>query len=158
MCGVPREVVVSRLRKRHKAKIFLIINNMVEVKKKTRSKKNKRRNVRQGKIFIRSTYNNTIISITDLAGNLLVQSSAGRVGFTGTRKATPYAAQQAVNDAIERIKPYGLQEAAVYVKGIGSARETAIRSLNVAGLTITTIRDITPIPHNGVRAPKRRRV
>lgn len=158
MCGVPREVVVSRLRKRHKAKVFLIINNMVEVKKKTRSQKNKRRNVRQGKIFIRSTYNNTIISITDLAGNLLVQSSAGRVGFTGTRKATPYAAQQAVNDAIERIKPYGLQEAAVYVKGIGSARETAIRSLNVTGLTITTIRDITPIPHNGVRAPKRRRV
>jgi small subunit ribosomal protein S11 len=131
---------------------------MVEIEKKTKSKKNKRHNVRQGKIFIRSTYNNTIISITDLAGNLLVQSSAGRVGFTGTRKATPYAAQQAVNDAIERIKPYGLQEAAVYVKGIGSARETAIRSLNVAGLAISTIRDITPIPHNGVRAPKRRRV
>lgn len=131
---------------------------MAEVRKKTKSKKNKRRNVRQGKIFIRSTYNNTIISITDLAGNLLVQSSAGRVGFTGTRKATPFAAQQAVNDAIERVKPYGLREAAVYVKGIGSARETAIRSLNVAGLTITTIRDITPIPHNGVRAPKRRRV
>ena len=131
---------------------------MVEAKKRSKPKKNKRRNVRQGKIYIRSTYNNTIISITDLAGNLLVQSSAGRVGFTGTRKATPFAAQQAVNDVIEKIKPYGLQEAAVYVKGIGSARETAIRSLNVAGLAISTIRDITPIPHNGVRAPKRRRV
>ena len=131
---------------------------MPEVKKRTKSKKSKRHNVRQGKIFIRSTYNNTIISITDLAGNLLVQSSAGRVGFTGTRKATPYAAQQAVNDAIERVKSFGLQEAAVYVKGIGSARETAIRSLSVAGLAITAIRDITPIPHNGVRAPKRRRV
>ncbi len=131
---------------------------MAEIKKKIKSKKKQKHNVRQGKIFIRSTYNNTIISITDLAGNVLVQSSAGRVGFTGTRKATPFAAQQAVSDAIERVKTYGLQEAAVYVKGIGSARETAIRSLGAAGLTITTIRDITPIPHNGVRAPKRRRV
>ena len=117
-----------------------------------------KRAVRQGKIYIQSTYNNTIISITDLAGNVLAQSSAGRVGFGGTRKATPYAAQQAVADVLAKVKPFGLQEASVYVRGIGSAREAAVRSLNVAGLTLKSIRDITPIPHNGNRAPKRRRV
>lgn len=124
------------------------------VKKKARAKAT----VRQGKIYIQSTYNNTIVSVTDPAGNVLAQSSAGRVGFTGTRKATPYAAQRAVADALEKVKPYGMQEAAVFVKGIGSAREAAIRSLNVAQLTIKSIRDITPIPHNGVRPPRRRRV
>ena len=117
-----------------------------------------KRKVRQGKIYIQSTYNNTIISITDLEGNVLASSSAGRVGFSGTRKATPYAAQKAIADVLEKIKPYGLQEALVFVRGIGSARESAVRSLNVAGLTLKSIRDITPIPHNGVRAPKRRRV
>lgn len=122
------------------------------------AKKTERRKVKEGKVFIQSTYNNTIISVTDKEGNVLASSSAGRVGFSGTRKATPFAAQQAVADVLERLKPYGLQEAAVYVRGIGSARESAVRSLNVAGLTITSIRDITPIPHNGVRAPKRRRV
>lgn len=124
------------------------------VKKKARAKAT----VRQGKIYIQSTYNNTIVSVTDPAGNVLAQSSAGRVGFTGTRKATPYAAQRAVADVLEKVKPYGLQEAAVFVKGIGSARESAIRSLNVTGLTLKSIRDITPIPHNGVRPPRRRRV
>lgn len=123
-------------------------------KKKARGKTS----IRQGRIYIQSTYNNTIVSVTDMAGNVLAQSSAGRVGFTGTRKATPYAAQRAVADVIEKIKPFGLQEAAVFVKGIGSAREAAIRSLNVAGLTLKSIRDITPIPHNGVRPPQRRRV
>lgn len=122
--------------------------------KKTRSKTT----VRQGRIYIQSTYNNTIVSVTDAAGNVIAQSSAGRVGFSGTRKATPYAAQRAVADVLEKIKPFGFQEAAVFVKGIGSAREAAIRSLNVAGLTLKSIRDITPIPHNGVRPPQRRRV
>jgi len=125
--------------------------------KKTR-KKRVRQSVRQGKIFIQSTYNNTVISVTDLQGNVLVQSSAGRVGFSGTRKATPYAAQQAVTDVLERLKPYNMQEAAVYVKGIGSAREAAVRALNITGLALTSIKDLTPIPHNGVRAPKKRRV
>ncbi|HLD25708.1 MAG TPA: 30S ribosomal protein S11 [Candidatus Andersenbacteria bacterium] len=125
----------------------------------SKQKKSKARGaVKQGKIFIQSTYNNTIISITDLEGNVLAQSSAGRVGFGGTRKSTPYAAQKAVADVLEKVKPYGLTEAAVFVRGIGSAREAAVRSLNVAGLTLKSIRDITPIPHNGVRAPKRRRV
>lgn len=123
------------------------------------SKKNKGRSiVKQARVYIKSSYNNTVISVTDLQGNVLVQSSAGRVGFSGTRKATPYAAQQAVADAMARMKPFGVQEAAVYIKGIGSAREAAIRSLNVAGLTITSLKDSTPIPHNGVRAPKKRRV
>jgi len=127
-------------------------------KKKTKKKGKARVKVAQGKIFIQSTYNNTIISVTDMSGNVLVQSSAGRVGFEGTRKSTPYAAQQAMADIVERLAPFGMQEAAVYVKGIGSARESAVRALNVPGLALTSIRDITPIPHNGVRAPKKRRV
>lgn len=142
MCGIRPVVAVEQLRIRPKAM----------------AKKEQQRKVRRGKVFIQSTYNNTIISVTDEDGNVLATSSAGRVGFSGTRKATPFAAQKAVFDVLERIKPYGLQEAAVYVRGIGSARETAVRSLNVAGLTLTSIRDITPIPHNGVRPPKRRRV
>lgn len=124
------------------------------VKKKTKS----RTKVKQGMVFIKSTYNNTIISITDLNGNTLVQSSAGRVGFGGARKATPYAAGQAMADAIERLKPYGVEEVRIIVKGIGSARETAVRALSASGLAITSIRDETPIPHNGVRPRKRRRV
>jgi len=125
----------------------------------TKSKKTKGRGtVRQGKIYIKSTYNNTVISVTDMQGNVLVQGSAGRVGFAGTRKATPYAAQQAVADVLERLKPYNMAEAAVFVKGIGSARESAVRSLGASGMSLTSIRDLTPIPHNGVRAPKKRRV
>lgn len=127
-------------------------------KKVSKKKGGSKRSVQQGKIYIKSTYNNTIISITDMAGNLLAQGSSGRVGFSGTRKATPYAAQQAVADVLDKVKAYGLQEAAVFVRGIGSARESAVRSLNVPGLTLTSIKDITPIPHNGVRAKKRRRV
>ncbi|PIT97818.1 MAG: 30S ribosomal protein S11 [Candidatus Andersenbacteria bacterium CG10_big_fil_rev_8_21_14_0_10_54_11] len=128
--------------------------------KKARSKSRGRakQKVLKGKIFIQSSYNNTIISVTDLAGNVLVQSSAGYVGFGGTRKATPYAAQRAVADVMERLQPFGMKEAAVYVKGIGSARESAVRALNAPGLAITSIRDVTPIPHNGVRARKKRRV
>lgn len=122
------------------------------------TKKKTKRKVREGKVFIQSSYNNTIVSITDLAGNVLAWSSAGRAGFSGARKATPYAAQRIVADVLERVKVFGLEEAVVLVRGIGSARESAVRSLASGGLTITSIRDITPIPHNGVRAPKRRRV
>lgn len=128
------------------------------ITKKTKKKGKARAKVARGKIFIQSTYNNTVISVTDMDGNVLVQSSAGRVGFEGTRKSTPYAAQQAMADIVARLEPFGMQEAAVYVKGIGSARESAVRALNVPGLALTSIRDITPIPHNGVRAPKKRRV
>lgn len=129
---------------------------MAEVKTKKKSKT--KRKVREGKVFIQSTYNNTIVTITDTAGNVLITSSAGRVGFAGARKATPYAAQRVVTHIMEQVQPFGLEEARVYVKGIGSAREAAVRSLSGAGLTITSIRDITPIPHNGVRPKKRRRV
>lgn len=124
----------------------------------TTKKTKVRQKVRQGKIYVKSSYNNTIITVTDTSGNVLGWSSAGRVGFRGARKATPYAAQRAVADLLERIQPYSLEEAVVFVRGIGSAREAAIRSLNIPGLTILSIRDITPIPHNGVRPPKRRRV
>lgn len=125
---------------------------------KKSGKRTKTRRVRDGRVYIQSSYNNTLISVTDQQGNVLAWSSSGRAGFSGARKATPYAAQQVVADIMERLKPFGLEEAKVYVRGIGSAREAAIRSLAAAGLAITSIRDITPIPHNGVRAPKRRRV
>lgn len=123
-----------------------------------KKKAKKSRKVREGRVYIQSSYNNTLISVTDATGNVLAWSSAGRAGFSGARKATPYAAQKVMADVAERLKPFGMEEVEVYVKGIGSAREAAIRSLGAAGLTVSFIRDITPIPHNGVRAPKRRRV
>lgn len=125
---------------------------------KQKAKKKARTKVKQGIVHIQSTYNNTIVTISDLDGNVLIQSSPGRIGFGGARKATPFAAQRAVADAIERAKPFGLEEAHVRVRGIGNARDSAIRSLGSAGIGIISIRDITPIPHNGVRPPKRRRV
>jgi small subunit ribosomal protein S11 len=117
-----------------------------------------RRKVKSGIIHIKSTYNNTLISVTDLSGAVLAWSSSGRVGFGGTRKATPYAATQAVINVIEQLKPFGMEEAKVIVKGIGSARDSAIRAIGTTGISITSIRDMTPIPHNGVRPPRRRRV
>lgn len=126
---------------------------------KTKSKKKtKIHKVASGNVYIQSTYNNTIVTITDENGNALVWSSAGRVGFGGSRKSTPFAAQRVIADAIERLQPFGMESVKVFVKGIGSARESAVRSLAAAGLNITTIRDVTPIPHNGVRPRKRRRV
>jgi len=125
--------------------------------KKKKAKKTKRK-IKQGVVHIRSSYNNTLVAITDTNGNLLVQSSAGHVGFAGARKATPYAAQKIVAHALENLAPYGMEEVRVYVRGIGSAREAAVRALGAGGLTISSIRDVTPIPHNGVRPPKRRRV
>lgn len=123
------------------------------------AKKSKtRRKVRSGRIYIQSSYNNTLVTVTDTGGNALVWSSAGRIGFAGARKATPFAAQKVIADVLERLQPFGMEEVKVFVRGIGSAREPAIRSLGAAGLAISAIRDITPIPHNGVRAPKRRRV
>ena len=99
-----------------------------------------------------------MVTVTDVQGNVVASSSAGRVGFDGARKSTPYAAQKVVEGVLEQIKQLGLTEVKVFVKGIGSARESAIRALGAAGLTVVSIRDITPIPHNGVRARKRRRV
>lgn len=124
----------------------------------TKKKAKKAHKVREGNVYIQSSYNNTLVTITDANGNVLVWSSSGRVGFSGTRKSTPYAAQRVISDALERLKPFAMEEVKVYVRGIGNARESAVRSLASAGLNIAAIRDITPIPHNGVRPPKRRRV
>ena len=123
-----------------------------------RKKSKARQKVKTGCVYIQSSYNNTIISVTDANGNVIAASSAGRVGFAGARKATPYAAQQIVANLFEQLKPIGLEEVRIFVKGIGSAREAAVRALAAGGLAIISLRDVTPIPHNGVRPPKRRRV
>lgn len=129
-----------------------------EAKPKGRRRGKEVRQVRHGSAHIQATYNNTIISLSDLNGNVLSWSSAGRVGFRGPKKSTPYAAGVIVKDACERVKPYGLQEVNVYVKGVGSGREAAIRALHANGLQVMVIKDITPIPHNGCRPPRPRRV
>lgn len=111
-----------------------------------------------GIAHIQATFNNTQVTITDLAGNVIVWSSAGKVGFSGSRKSTAYAAQTVAQDVARAAVARGMREVKVYVKGPGSGRESAIRALQAAGLTITMIKDVTPIPHNGCRPPKRRRV
>jgi small subunit ribosomal protein S11 len=121
-------------------------------------KKKERKDITEGIAHIQSTFNNTIITITDLRGNVIVWSSAGTQGFKGSRKSTPFAAQMAAEDAVKKAKEHGLRTVQVYVKGPGSGRESALRSLQLAGLNISLIRDVTPIPHNGCRPPKRRRV
>jgi len=120
--------------------------------------KREKKNVPTGVIHIQSTFNNTIVTVTDLFGNVIAQSSAGRGGVKGSRKSTPFAAQMAARDAISRAMDHGLRTAEVRVKGPGVGREAAIRALQIDGLTVTAIRDVTPIPHNGCRPPKRRRV
>lgn len=125
--------------------------------KKVRRKKD-RKNVEHGAAHIRSTFNNSIVTLTDAAGNALSWSSAGALGFRGSRKSTPFAAQMAAETAAKIAMEHGLKSIEVYVKGPGSGREAAIRSLQAAGLEVTLIKDVTPIPHNGCRPPKRRRV
>lgn len=122
-----------------------------------RSKK-KRRVVTRGKAQVHATYNNTIFTITDLAGNVIAWSSSGRVGFTGPKKSTPYAAGVVVRNAIEKAKEYGLKDVIVEVKGIGTGRDAAVRAIAAQGLNIMSIRDVTPVPHNGCKRPKPRRV
>lgn len=121
-------------------------------------KKKAPKQVTTGRIYVQSTFNNTIITITDADGNVISWSSAGTKGFKGARKATPYAAQTAMQDALERAKLIGFQEAAVFVSGVGSGREQAVRSIGGMGIRVTTMKDITPVAHNGVRAKKPRRV
>ena len=121
-------------------------------------RKKERNNVAQGQAHIKSTFNNTIISITDPAGAVISWSSSGQVGFKGSRKSTPFAAQLAAEDAAKRAMEHGMKRVDVFVKGPGSGRETAIRSLQAAGLEVGSISDVTPVPHNGCRPPKRRRV
>ncbi|QTL99275.1 30S ribosomal protein S11 [Iocasia frigidifontis] len=132
---------------------------MAKAKKRVKkSKKKIKRNIDKGQAHIRSTFNNTIISITDDKGNVVAWSSSGKVGYEGSRKSTPFAAQIAAEDAAQQAVDQGVKEIEIFVKGPGSGRESAIRSLQAAGLNVTLIKDITPIPHNGCRPPKRRRV
>ena len=126
-------------------------------KKKTFRKKEKK-NIPTGIVFISASFNNTMVSITDAQGNLVAQSSSGARGFRGSRKGTPFAAQQAASEAARKALEVGMREAEVRVKGPGGGRESAIRAINNAGIRVTAIRDTTPIPHNGCRPPKRRRV
>ncbi len=126
--------------------------------KRTGKKRKTIRQVPLGKAFIRATYNNTIVTFTDLNGNVLAGSSAGTVGFRGPKKSTPYASSVIVKDAADKVKQYGLTDVSVFVRGVGSGREAAIRALNANGLTVISIKDVTPIPHNGCRPPKVRRV
>ncbi|HEY9786612.1 MAG TPA: 30S ribosomal protein S11 [Candidatus Obscuribacterales bacterium] len=125
---------------------------------KARTKKKERRYVLQGVVHIQSTFNNTIISSTDPQGQVIAWASAGTVGFKGAKKGTPFAAQQAAESVARRSMDQGMRQVEVLVKGPGAGRETAIRALQAAGLEITLIKDVTPIPHNGCRPPKRRRV
>ena len=127
-------------------------------KGKVKLRKKEKKNVAFGQAHIKSTFNNTIVSITDPSGAVISWSSAGQVGFKGSRKSTPYAAQMAAEAAARRAQEHGLKKVDVFVKGPGSGRETAIRSLQATGLEVGTIQDMTPVPHNGCRPPKPRRV
>ena len=127
-------------------------------KKRTKGRKRERKSIPVGKAYIQSTFNNTVVTLTDPQGNVIAWGSSGTAGFKGSRKGTPYAAQLAAHDAVRKAMEHGLRQVEVYVKGPGSGREAAIRSLQSSGLYITGIKDVTPIPHNGCRPPKRRRV
>jgi small subunit ribosomal protein S11 len=130
---------------------------MAKAVRKTGKKKEKK-NITEGVAHIQSTFNNTIVTITDLSGNVISWSSAGLQGFKGSRKSTPFAAQMAAEDAVRKAKEQGMRRVQVFIKGPGAGRESALRSLQLAGLVVTMIRDVTPVPHNGCRPPKRRRV
>ena len=126
--------------------------------KKGKTRKKERKVNPSGRAFIQSSFNNTVVTLTDPEGNVLSWGSSGTAGFKGSRKGTPYAAQLAAQDAVKKAASYGLRQVDVFVKGPGSGREAAIRALQSSGLAISSIKDITPIPHNGCRPPKRRRV
>ncbi|HBR02651.1 MAG TPA: 30S ribosomal protein S11 [Ruminiclostridium sp.] len=128
-----------------------------KVVRRSRKKKEKK-NIERGAAHIRSSFNNTIVTITDVQGNALSWASSGGLGFRGSRKSTPYAAQQAAETAAKAAMEHGLKTVSVFVKGPGAGREAAIRALQAAGLEVNSIKDVTPIPHNGCRPPKRRRV
>ena len=131
---------------------------MAKKQKVTRVRRRERKNIEKGQAHIASTFNNTMVTLTDMSGNVISWASAGQLGFRGSRKSTPFAAQEAAESAAAKAKEHGLKTVEVYVKGPGSGREAAIRSLQASGLEVTMIIDVTPIPHNGCRPPKRRRV
>lgn len=126
--------------------------------KKIRTKKKVKKNIANGVVHIQSTFNNTIVTITDTVGNVVSWSSAGVQGFKGSRKSTPFAAQLAAQDAAKKAMEHGMRSVEVYVKGPGPGRESALRALQATGFSVVMIKDVTPIPHNGCRPPKRRRV
>ena len=126
--------------------------------KPQKGKKKVKKNVGSGIAHVQSSFNNTIVTVTDLAGNVICWSSAGARGFKGSRKSTPFAAQLAAEDAARKAQDHGMNTVAIFVKGPGAGRESALRAFQTAGLRVTLIRDVTPIPHNGCRPPKRRRV
>ncbi len=130
---------------------------MAKAKRVKKKVKKVKKNIQTGVVHIQATFNNTLITITDVAGNTVASSSAGAVGFKGSRKSTPFAAQIGAEDAAKKAKEHGMRQIGVLVKGPGAGREPALRSLQAAGLKVTYIRDVTPIPHNGCRPPKRRR-
>lgn len=129
-----------------------------QVAKKTVRRRRERKNIERGAVHIQSTFNNTIVTITDTQGNAISWASAGEMGFRGSKKSTPFAAQTAAEQAAKAAMEHGLKSVEVYVKGPGSGREAAIRALQACGLEVTSIKDVTPVPHNGCRPPKRRRV
>ena len=126
--------------------------------KQVRAKAASKRQVLRGRAYVQATYNNTVVTVTDMNGDTLGWSSAGHMGFSGPKKATPYAAAQVVRDVAQKVQPYGIRELMIFVRGLGSGRESAIRTFNATGFQILGIKDITPIPHNGPRPPKPRRV
>ena len=140
--------------------VAILHESEVDAKTKIRPGKKKKAKVKitKGRIYINSTYNNTIISVTDLVGNVLLWGSSGKIGFKGSKKSTPYAGQKTMEDILYRIKERGLTEVDVLIKGIGSGRESAVRALQGSGLNVLSIKDQTPIPHGGVRPKKPRRV
>ena len=127
-------------------------------KKRAKTRRRERKSIPVGRAYIQSTFNNTVVTLTDPEGNVIAWGSSGTAGFKGSRKGTPYAAQMAAREAARKAMVHGLRQVDVYVKGPGSGREAAIRSLQSSGLYITGIRDVTPVPHNGCRPPKKRRV
>ncbi len=131
---------------------------MAAPKKKTRTRRRERKNIEKGVVHISSSFNNTMVTISDVHGNAISWASSGGMGFRGSKKSTPFAAQTAAETASKAAMEHGLKTVEVYVKGPGSGREAAIRALQTAGLEVTLIKDVTPIPHNGCRPPKRRRV
>ena len=131
---------------------------MAKVAKKVVKRRRERKNIEKGTVHIRATFNNTIVTVTDTAGNAISWASAGGLGFRGSRKSTPFAAQSAAETAAKAAMEHGMKTVEVYVKGPGAGREAAIRALQATGLDVTMIKDVTPIPHNGCRPPKRRRV
>ncbi|MCL2098900.1 MAG: 30S ribosomal protein S11 [Oscillospiraceae bacterium] len=128
------------------------------VKRAAIRRRRERKNIEKGEVHIRSTFNNTIVTVSDASGNVISWASGGGMGFKGSRKSTPFAAQQAAEKAAKAAMEHGLKTVEVYIKGPGQGRESAIRSLHSAGLEVVMIKDVTPIPHNGCRPPKRRRV